>query len=42
MDQSREEQILSADVGPRAPEWMEGGSNEPNNRFSYQLKSENI
>ncbi|MDA9120194.1 DUF5011 domain-containing protein [Opitutales bacterium] len=39
----REEQILSADVGPRAPEWMEGPvANEPNNRFSYQFKSENI
>jgi len=38
----RESHILSADVGPRAPEWMDGPvANEPGG-FSYTFKSENI
>jgi formylglycine-generating enzyme required for sulfatase activity/uncharacterized protein YjbI with pentapeptide repeats/alpha-tubulin suppressor-like RCC1 family protein/N-acetylneuraminic acid mutarotase len=38
----RESHILSADVGPRAPEWMEGPiANEPVD-FSYKFESENI
>ena len=38
----RESHILSADVGPRAPEWMEGPiANEPFG-FTYTFQSENV
>jgi len=38
----RENYIVGADVGPRAPDWMEGPvANEPHG-FSYNFQSENI
>ena len=41
----RENYIVGADVGPRAPEWMEGPvANQPHelDGFSYKFQSENI